>query len=341
MHTIYRIATVIVALFFMTPAMAGKLWLNNGDKVEGELIAVNAKKLEWSSNMFGPLSVQMKDVKGISLSEPYNIKMGEGGMIIRNDCSLAYSVGKGQWLHCAEGSTLLTKVEQISAITKKAIAAPKFVQKGHVDVAYNTTSGNTKSTSFHVGADTEIKHDVFRHRGAFNVYQEKLNGVTSKDEERIKYVLDYFISPTWFASGNLSYESNEVKDLNSRITLGLGGGHQFFENEETALSGNVGVAFVIEDNILAKDKDYVAIRLASDYRLKTGYWGAELVHRNEFLLPSGEVKDWLLQTDTGLRAPIWGGINGLIMFEFDYDNVPAAGKEKSDSKLSVGLNYSW
>jgi len=340
-HTIFRIVVLVIVTLFSLPSMAGKLWLTNGDKVEGDLVAIKDGKLEWTSKMFGGIKIDLKTVKGISLDEPYNIKMGDGGMIINNNCALAYSVGKGQWLHCNEGSTMLTRIQQISSITKQKIETPKFAHKGHVDVAYNTSSGNTDSTSFHLGADAELKHNKYRHRGAFAIYQEKLNGVTSKDEQRVKYDLDYFISPTWFANGNLAYESNEIKDLNSRITLGLGGGHQFFESEETALSGNLGVAFVTEDNIVANDKDYTAIRWSTDYRLKTGYWGAELVHRNEFLLPSGAMKDWLLQTDTGLRAPIWGGINGLIMFEFDYDNEPAEGKEKSDSKLSVGLNYSW
>jgi putative salt-induced outer membrane protein YdiY len=291
--------------------------------------------------MLGELMLDTKKIKGIVLTDKYNVKMGEGGMIIRNNCGLAYSSGKGQWLHCQEGSSLITNFAEIATVSKNAIAAPKFAHKGAVDAAYNSSSGNTDSNAIHIGASAELKHDLLRHRGSVSMYREKLNGVTSKDEEMLKYSLDYFMSPEWFATANASYESNEIKDLDNRMTLGFGVGHQFFDEEDTALSGNLGIAFVSEENIVAPDKDYTALRWSTDYRVNTGFYGAELVHTNVFLIPSNDLGEWIMETDTGLRAPIWGGVNGLFMFEFDYDNEPAAGKAKSDSKLSIGLNYSW
>lgn len=322
-------------------AMAGRLWMVNGDRVEGEIASLTDGKVSWNTKNFGAITVPLAAVKGMTLDQLYNVKMGEGGMLPLNGCSFAYAPGRGQWLHCSDSSTMINDLSRLVAITQDKVEAPLFSHRGNVDAAYNNSTGNTDSSTFHIGADAELRQDKMRHRLKASYDREKLNNVISKDHEQLKYSFDYFISPDWFANAVASYESNSVKDLSSRITLGVGGGHQFFETETRALSVNAGLAYVQEDNIVAADKNYAATRWSTDFRMKTGYWNSELVHKNELLLPVDKMSEWILQTETGLRAPIWGRINGLLMLEYDYDNDPPDTKTSSDRKLSIGVNYNW
>lgn len=341
MKQIFRLGCLMLAVGITANASAGRLWLSNGDRIEGEIVSLKEGKVEWQTKNFGAISVPMLKVRGMSLDQQYNVKMGDGGMLPLNDCNFAYAPGRGQWLHCSESSNMINDLSRLVSISKDEIPAPLFTHRGNVDAAYNNSTGNTDSSTFHIGADAELRQEQIRHRLKASYDREKLNNVVSKDHEQIRYSVDYFMSPDWFANGIASYESNSVKDLNSRITLGIGGGHQFFETESRALSANAGLAYVQEDNIVEADKNYTAFRWSTDFRMKTGYWNSELVHKNELLLPVDKVSEWILQTETGLRAPIWGRINGLIMLEYDYDNDPPEDKTSSDRKLSIGVNYNW
>ncbi len=341
MNLLSRLGCLVLAVGVASNASAGRLWLTNGDRVEGEIASLKDGQVEWATKNFGNITVPMTAVRGMSLDQQYNVKMGDGGVLPLKDCSFAYAPGRGQWLHCGESSTMINEMTRLASISKEVVEAPLFTHRGNVDAAYNNSSGNTNSSTFHIGADAELRQEKMRHRVKASYDREKLNDVISKDHEQLKYSFDYFISPEWFANAIASYESNPVKDLNSRITLGAGGGHQFFDTETRALSANAGLAYVQEDNILADDKDYAAFRWSTDFRMKTGYWNSELVHKNELLLPVDQMSEWILQTETGLRAPIWGKINGLLMLEYDYDNDPPEGKTNSDRKLSIGVNYNW
>lgn len=341
MSVLNRLGCVVLALGVVSNASAGRLWLNNGDRIEGEIVTLKEGKVEWKTTNFGSITVPMTSVKGMSLDQQYNVKMGDGGILPLKDCSFAYAPGRGQWLHCSKDSTMINEMSRIASISKEALSAPLFTHRGNVNAAYNNSNGNTNSSTFHIGADAELRQTKMRHRLKASYDREKLNNVVSKNHEQLKYSFDYFYSPEWFANAIASYESNTVKDLNSRVTVGGGGGHQFFETESRALSANAGLAYVQEDNIVANDKDYAALRWSTDFRMKTGYWNSELVHKNELLLPIDQMKEWILQTETGLRAPIWGKVNGLLLLEYDYDNDPPATKTNSDRKLSIGVNYNW
>jgi putative salt-induced outer membrane protein YdiY len=336
-----RLGVLCLVLGISANAFAGRLWLENGDRIEGEITQLKDGKVEWVTKHLGTVSVPLAAVRGMSLDQLYNVKMGDGGLLPLKDCSFAYAPGRGQWLHCSDSSTMINDMGRLVAISKKPLDIPVLAHRGNVDAAYNNSNGNTNSSTFHIGADAELRHEKMRHRLKASYDREKLNDVISKDHEQLRYSLDYFISPDWFANGIASYERNTVKDLNSRITLGVGGGHQFFETETRALSANAGLAYVQEDNITAADKNYTAMRWSTDFRMKTGYWNSELVHKNELLLPVDKMSEWILQTETGLRAPIWGRINGLLMLEYDFDNDPPEGKTSSDRKLTFGVNYNW
>lgn len=322
-------------------AQAGQVWLENGDRVSGEPLRFEAGNLIWQSSLFGELKISLKKLSGFSSEQPLDVSMGDEGMLILHRCAFAYAPGQAQWLHCEDGSTQLAGFSRIKKISREIIEAPSYVLNGDAHLAMAATSGNTSSQSYNAGASSVLRHEDVRHSGYVNVVYEELENVKSKDQQEFGYKFDYFISPVWFLNANASYESDEFKDLSSRITLGAGGGYQFFDTEQSKLSTEAGIAYVQDKFIVAEDDNHYAMRVATSYRVLTGYYDTELVHTNELFLPPDQAQNWNIKTTTSLRIPLVGNLNSLLKYQYDYDNAPTANTSKSDSKLLIGIDYVW
>ena len=67
----------------------------------------------------------------------------------------------------------------------------------------------------------------------------------------------------------------------------------------------------------------------------------ELFHSNQLLIALTDLDDSDLRADLGLKVPVVENLFTELKLEWIYDNQPVAGTEKSDSQLTIGVNYSW
>jgi putative salt-induced outer membrane protein YdiY len=67
----------------------------------------------------------------------------------------------------------------------------------------------------------------------------------------------------------------------------------------------------------------------------------ELFHSHKIFIALTDLKDSDLRADLGLKVPVVENLFTELKLEWIYDNQPAAGTEKSDSQLTIGVNYSW
>ena len=102
-----------------------------------------------------------------------------------------------------------------------------------------------------------------------------------------------------------------------------------------------GLSYVNEDFILAEDNDYPAGTWSLDFdrwffdKLFQFYH----IHTVSFSLEDSE--DIFLKTRTGLRFPLYKGLNVGAQFHWDWDNDPSPGTKSNDYRylLTIGWYY--
>ena len=67
----------------------------------------------------------------------------------------------------------------------------------------------------------------------------------------------------------------------------------------------------------------------------------ELFHSHKIFIALTDLSDSDIRADLGFKVPVVENLFTELKLEWIYDNQPAADTEKSDSQLTIGVNYSW
>ena len=126
-----------------------------------------------------------------------------------------------------------------------------------------------------------------------------------------------------------------------RSEVGLGIGHQPYEEDDLSLSYVIGSNYIRDDFASGDREEDIGLTWALDYNQKLFERGLRFYHEHDLALPYTDAGAYLLETETGFKMPIISNIDGTFKIEFDWDNNPALGAEKGDTQYTLGLGYSW
>ena len=168
------------------------------------------------------------------------------------------------------------------------------------------------------------------------------DGKGTRDDQFLFGKYDYFFSKQLFAYLTSRLDRDAIRDLNLRTTGGAGAGYQFIENDTLDLFGEMGLSYVNEDFVNDfDDQSYVAGRVAGHF----GWWilkdRLRFTEDLEVLLGIEDVDDWFAISESALTwkwTEQWSANAGI---RFEYDNTPATGFDRADTKYTVGIGYSF
>jgi hypothetical protein len=131
----------------------------------------------------------------------------------------------------------------------------------------------------------------------------------------------------------------EVAGLNFRVTPSSGLGYRWFEGPTFNFSTEAGIAYVYEDYETSGVNQFWAPRLAYvvDW---TPVERLKLYNTLEYL-PAFDAftENYLLNINAGLRATLWKGPFTDVPIEYRYDNEPAPGRKKADTRYILGNGW--
>ncbi|MGH1370478.1 MAG: DUF481 domain-containing protein [Cellvibrionaceae bacterium] len=341
-------APLFVAALFLNAAAAcaGELILTNGDRLQGELVAVNKSSLTWKSDSFGNLTIDKSKVENFATAGRVKIQ-GED-----EACKLDGMDGHYVTYHCGdsndESRTELLALDSIVPFVE--YSATEYVYDGKTSLSGNFSRGNKIEDDLELDADVTFRQQDFRHVMGVEYESKSNNDEPANEDYELLYRLDWFFEERWFWYNELRWAGEESKNIDERYTLGTGLGVQMWENPNTALALEGGLDYVKElldgtdDDMNDPDWDSSversALRFATKFRYKLPF-SAELIHSNEILYSLQDSEDWELSADLGLSVPLGQGLFSEYKFEYDFDNLPANDTKKEDTKFSVGIGYEW
>jgi len=219
---------------------------------------------------------------------------------------------------------------------------------GSVTAGMILTTGNSETKNATISAEAKWKQDVDRVTlSALWNYQGDETGVIQRRVfGQAQY--DHFLSDDTYAyaMANGNHDFNAALDL--RWTAGAGLGHQFRADEEWNVNGEAGLSYIDEDYApttddpsgRGSDNEYVAARLAYnlDY-LASEKW--EFGHGGQIFPSLEDGDDIYARWDTRLKVNLTEAMFAQLQWIWDYDNTPAAGKDRNDHLIAATIGWSF
>ncbi len=236
-------------------------------------------------------------------------------------------------------------LEEIAAINGEALGeqpAEVFSNTYHGSLSFTGAyaSGNQEREDWDFDSNVEWREADFRHRSNLNYETHSLNGSSPDREYAMGYGLDWFFQEQWFWKNSIAFGANEERAIDRYYALGSALGRKFWDRQSTALSAETGLFWISEDFEDQTSDRRLTWSWAADYRSKV-INNIELFHSHKLFIALTDIKDSDLRADLGFKVPVVENLFTELKLEWIYDNQPAAGTEKSDSQLTIGVNYSW
>lgn len=157
------------------------------------------------------------------------------------------------------------------------------------------------------------------------------DGKKSADNAKGNINHKHLLGERTYAVGDVAALYDSVADINYRVTVSPGLGYYLMKNDAATLSTDIGPAYVWE-KLGGVENDYAALRVAQRYERKLGT-NAKVWQSAEYLPQIDDFDKYIVSGELGVEAPLTAAINLRLVFKDQYDNIPAAGRERNDTQI--------
>jgi len=202
-------------------------------------------------------------------------------------------------------------------------------------------SGNSETESLQFDVKSTAKWDKHRIAAKAEYQREEDNDIKTEDNKKLELEGDYFYKPKWFANMNAEFEQDEIAELDMRSTIGLGVGHQLYDEDDLKLKYIIGPNYLSEETTDGQTESSLAYNWRFDYEQK--FWDGfiTLFHNHRFLVPADETSAYIIDTNTGLRVPLQKKLVATLEIEHDIDKGAPVGTSETDTQYGFKLGYEW
>ncbi len=311
-----------------TVVMSDVVVMKNGDRISGEVDSIVGGKLLVQTEYAGLVPVQLDAVATLSSDKELNVRVGDERK------SGSFTAEDGQTLFNGEP----VELAEVSSATQDNLSLVDVTRdwSSRADVSVVISNGNSKTESYNTLIESVLKSGRAQHDVALLVSNEEAEGVATKDQVDFDYGYKRFVNEKVYLAGNAEYFTDELKDIDQRITLGAGAGYQFWDNSLGAFSTEVGVS-AVQEEVAGEDENNPAIRWALDYRRLLFAKKLEVFHNQSILFIPDSDRGEVLSSSTGLRYGLSDRIDTTARVDVNHETEPAPGNSKTDVTYTLGI----
>ncbi len=320
-----------------TAAMADEIRLRNGDRLTGELVKMEEGQLSFKTSYAGEVTVTWSEIAEIRTEASIYVLLSDDTSI----SGIATATDEGKLKIDTEKVARPATMDlgQVKLIGRKP--RPAIRVSGNVNAGLDVQRGNTDTDTYYADATVVVRTD--KDRGTFfgRYDREKAEGIDTVNKWLTYLDYNRFLSERLFAFGNATFESDEFKDLNLRSTLSAGVGYQVFDTPKRNLDVKGGLAYVDEDYDIGEDNSYPAFTWGLDYDEWFFDKIMQFFHHHQGFIGLGDPNKTVIRTRTGLRFPLPKGFSTTLQYNWDWDNQPAPGTDRVDTRALVLIGYNF
>ncbi|WP_339081466.1 DUF481 domain-containing protein [Pseudomonas sp. TMP9] len=329
-----RTLVFVLITALSAPVWADTVWLNNGDRLSGEIVLLDGGKLALKTKYAGQVLIAWKDIDTLRSDKP--LLMRRQGLDSEHSNQLE-AAGKGM-VRVISGSTQTVPLASIKRlIPPRAVLQDRFWE-GNLDAKLDMKRNDDHIDEWKLKGNTRLEHGRWRHVLGGELERKVKNQVQTADNWQLEYDLDRFITDHWFWRVGAEQDEDEFAFLTSQRSLGSGPGYRFWDNELGRLDviGQFNrVRLATADNQLA----FNTYSLSWDY--KRLLWGTRLEFYStaELQVPAIKQIDYVLDSEMGLRFRLndWARLSLL----YELDQARGLGQTSSERRYLLGVGVGW
>jgi putative salt-induced outer membrane protein YdiY len=339
---INRLAAVIFVVSMLLIAenvMADEIWLKNGNRITGIVKRMEDKVLIFETSYAGEISIKWDEITAVTTDSSIE-------MVLDDDTSFL-----GSMEPAPEGQIELQLVDETVERLAVDLSEVKAINptppergleiKARLNIGVKVETGNTDKEEYDVDGRVSLRSEKNRFIFYGEYELDKADGDKTAEKSKGFGKYDRFLTQKFYIYGSTFFQTDVNKDLDLRLVPSVGPGYQFYETELTNLSVELGPAYVIEKYDESDDDKYVAgqSKINFDHYLYKKIF--QFFHFDLVLLSFEDTSDIFLISRTGIRMHFYKYFNLTAQWNWEWDNDPAPGDDRSDHEyiLSVGVQY--
>lgn len=317
---------------------ADTLLMQDGSRLQGEVVRQQDGVLEFSTSYAGVIKVQWSQVSELQTDKPVEVYLDSGESLqvttIRNTSQATVLGGVASGREVAPRTVAFINPEPWQRGEGLKIS-------GMLNFGLEFQQGNTDQQKLALDGAMRVRRKHDRYNLAVQYQKDESNDVTTAQNWRLRNKYDYFVSEKRYYGALLNLEQNRLSDLKLRTSLGPHAGYQFFESKQLNLGADLSLLYVIQDFYVAPDDEYTALGWSIDFDKLLLADRVQLYHRQNGLLEMGDTGNVVVNSWTGLRFPLYEGVVASTEAEVDYDSGAPAGVDEVDTIWRIKLGYQW
>lgn len=210
---------------------------------------------------------------------------------------------------------------------------------GRVNFGGVLTDGNANRSAVNLDGLARARDEKNRFTVGAELRFAEEDGNETENEYMAYGEYDRFISDKMFAGTRVSYEIDEIAELDRRIKVGPYVGYQYFESDPLNLSMRVGIDYIDEEFENGDTEQDIAATWGVDYDQKLIEDALQVFYKHDFSVPIDATDAFLFESEMGVRFPVAKILTGSAQIDFDWDNDPAEGVNENDTKYTLKLGY--
>jgi len=218
------------------------------------------------------------------------------------------------------------------------VQPPKYPWESSVTAGLTLTRGNSDTLLFTAGLLTDKKtpDNEFKFGGEA-AYGEN-SGVKNVDTEHVFGQYNDLFSDRFYGYVRAEGLHDGIADLQYRLTVGPGIGYYFIKETNTTFAGEFGSSYV-NQRLGDVDDNYATLRLAERFEHKFKNYGARVWENAEILPQVNKFDNYIVNAEIGIEAALNAHFSLKTFLDDNFNNQPAAGREKNDTKLVSAISY--
>ena len=322
------------AVFAADQETGGIVYLQNGDRISGNIVQVTQAALVVETTYAGKVTIERSSLLKAVSKEPLELTLTSG----RHEIGTAEITPA----HLRLGEKTYDWADVVEAgIPSQPEEPPGFFKQwdGNLDFTYSVSRGNTNLDHMGTYLDANRRTPADAWTVRLRTLYSRQDGNVSGDLQsgRIRY--DRFVSERWFFFGGFMAERDDMESLRLRTRESGGFGYRFTAGNETVLSVFGGLSAVQEKFGGLERMNLSEAGLTAEFR--TLLFGPLLLIVNSDLQPRLSEDRYLFNLDTGLRVPLIERLTIGFQYFTKYDSAPPSAEKQTDYgfQSTVGLQF--
>lgn len=329
-----RTLLFLLVLGLAAPVWADTVWLNNGDRLSGEILLLDGGKLALKTKYAGQVLIAWADIDTLRSEKPLLVR--RKGLDSEHSQKLE-AAGKGM-VRVLNAITQTVPLASIARLVPPRPVLKDRVWEGNLDAKLDMKRDDNETDEWKFKGNTRIEHGRWRHVLGGELERKVKNGAKNTDNWQLGYDLDRFITDHWFWRIGAGQDADEFAFFTRQRFLGIGPGYRFWDNELGRLDV-IGQFNRLQLESSGGERVFNAYSLSWDY--KRLLWGTrlEFYGNAELLLPAIEEIDYALDSEAGLRYRLndWARLSLL----YELDQVRGLGQTTSQRHYLLGIGVGW